>query len=191
MEKAIHQAEASVDFYSMKAARIEDQFKMCSEQVQTLAEDRFQSLSILENTQKKLLDVRKSSQQLRDLLDRSQSKAEKGRVSLAELQIYLEKERFGKKRLEEELEVVRRKASRLKSHIEGSSVVDKLQQELREYKEILKCSVCLDRSKEVVITKCYHLFCNPCIQRIIESRHRKCPVCAASFGANDVKPVYI
>ncbi|CAL5331332.1 unnamed protein product [Camellia sinensis] len=201
MEKAIHQAEASVDFYSMKAARIEDQFKMCSEQVQTLAEDRFQSLSILENTQKKLLDVRKSSQQLRDLLDRSQSKADKGRVSLAELQIYLEKERFGKKRLEEELEVVRRKASRLKSHIEGSSVVDKLQQELREYKEILKCSVCLDRSKEasllvehqvqVVITKCYHLFCNPCIQRIIESRHRKCPVCAASFGANDVKPVYI
>ncbi|THF96476.1 hypothetical protein TEA_017072 [Camellia sinensis var. sinensis] len=150
MEKAIHQAEASVDFYSMKAARIEDQFKMCSEQVQTLAEDRFQSLSILENTQKKLLDVRKSSQQLRDLLDRSQSKADKGRVSLAELQIYLEKEsRFGKKRLEEELEVVRRKASRLKSHIEGSSVVDKLQQqELREYKEILKCSVCLDRSKE-------------------------------------------
>ncbi|GMP42716.1 hypothetical protein CsSME_00012364 [Camellia sinensis var. sinensis] len=93
MEKAIHQAEASVDFYSMKAARIEDQFKMCSEQVQTLAEDRFQSLSILENTQKKLLDVRKSSQQLRDLLDRSQSKADKGRVSLAELQIYLEKER--------------------------------------------------------------------------------------------------
>lgn len=44
---------------------------------------------------------------------------------------------------------------------------------------------------QVVITKCYHLFCNPCLQRIIETRHRKCPVCAASFGVNDVKPVYI
>lgn len=44
---------------------------------------------------------------------------------------------------------------------------------------------------QVVLTKCYHLFCNACVQRILGSRHRKCPVCAASFGANDVKPVYI
>ncbi|KAL8038227.1 hypothetical protein ABFX02_11G091700 [Erythranthe guttata] len=44
---------------------------------------------------------------------------------------------------------------------------------------------------QVVITKCYHLFCNPCLQRIIETRHRKCPICAASFGANDIKPIYI
>lgn len=44
---------------------------------------------------------------------------------------------------------------------------------------------------QVVITKCYHLFCNPCVQRIIEARNRKCPVCSASFGPNDVKPVYI
>ncbi|GMI96450.1 REDUCED DORMANCY 4, histone mono-ubiquitination 1 [Hibiscus trionum] len=70
-------------------------------------------------------------------------------------------------------------------------MVERLQQELREYREILKCSICLDRPKEVVITKCYHLFCNPCVQKITESCHRKCPVCAASFGANDVKPVYI
>lgn len=45
--------------------------------------------------------------------------------------------------------------------------------------------------EQVVITKCYHLFCNPCVQRVVETRHRKCPVCAASFGSNDVKPVYI
>lgn len=46
-------------------------------------------------------------------------------------------------------------------------------------------------SVQVVITKCYHLFCSPCVQKIIGSRHRKCPSCAASFGSNDVKPVYI
>ena len=50
---------------------------------------------------------------------------------------------------------------------------------------------CLSSPFQVVITKCYHLFCHPCVQRIIESRHRKCPVCTASFGPNDVKPVYI
>lgn len=50
--------------------------------------------------------------------------------------------------MEEDLDNLRRKSQRLKSQIEGS-VVEKLQQELREYKEILKCSVCLDRRKEV------------------------------------------
>uniref|UniRef100_A0A5B7BUQ2 E3 ubiquitin protein ligase n=1 Tax=Davidia involucrata TaxID=16924 RepID=A0A5B7BUQ2_DAVIN len=191
MERAIQQANTSVDFYDMKAARIEDQLKICSDQVQKLAEDGFQSSATLENSQKRLSDVRKSSLQLKESLEESQSKVDKSRVGLVQLQIELEKERFEKKRIEEELEVVRRKASRLRSQIEGSSMVEKLQQELREYGEILKCSICLDRPKEVVITKCYHLFCNPCVQRIIETRHRKCPVCATSFGANDVRPVYI
>ncbi|XAR54170.1 Ubiquitin--protein ligase [Bertholletia excelsa] len=191
MEREILRANAAVDFYHVKAAKIEDQLTMCSDQVQKLAEDQLQSSTTTENFQKKLLDVRKSSQQLGESLEISQTKVLKTRGSLAELQIELEKERFVRKRIEEELEVVRRKALRLRSQIEGSSVLDKLQQELREYKEILKCSICLDRRKEVVITKCYHLFCNSCIQRIIETRHRKCPVCAASFGANDVKPIYI
>ncbi|CAN1845192.1 E3 ubiquitin-protein ligase BRE1-like 1 [Linum perenne] len=66
-------------------------------------------------------------------------------------------------------------------------------------REIQQAKVSLDFFKvktakiedQVVITKCYHLFCNPCVQRIMETRQRKCPVCAASFGQNDVKPVYI
>jgi hypothetical protein len=44
---------------------------------------------------------------------------------------------------------------------------------------------------QVVITKCYHLFCNSCIQKVAGSRQRKCPQCGACFGANDVKPVYL
>ncbi|KAK9273096.1 hypothetical protein L1049_017903 [Liquidambar formosana] len=191
MEKEIQQANASLDLYEMKSARIEDQLKICSDQVQKLAEDRMQSSVTLENTQKRLLDVKGLSQQASDSLEESQSKLDRSRVSLTEMQIELEKERFDRKRIEEELEVVRRKVSRLKAHTEGSSIVDKLQEELREYREILKCSICLDRPKEVVITKCYHLFCNPCVQRIFETRHRKCPACATSFGPNDVKPVYI
>ncbi|KAG8477332.1 hypothetical protein CXB51_030874 [Gossypium anomalum] len=191
MEKDLQQASSSLDFYETKAARIEDQLRFCSDQVQKLAEERFQNSVLLENTQKRLSDIRRSSHQARESLEDSQSRIERSRVALVELQIELERQRFSKKRNEEELEVVRRKVLRLQAEIEGSSTVQRLQQELREYKEILKCSICLDRPKEVVITKCYHLFCNPCVQKIIGSRHRKCPVCAASFGANDVKPVYI
>lgn len=191
MMRAIEHANASVEYCDMKGAKIDDQIKLCSEQVQKLQENRIQSSATLENNQRRLLDVRKSSLQLRESLEESHSKLDRSRLGLAELQIELEKERFEKKRVEEELEVVRRKVSRLRSHSEGSSIVEKLHEELKEYREIVKCSICLDRPKEVVITKCYHLFCNPCVQRILETRHRKCPVCAAGFGANDVKPVYI
>lgn len=50
------------------------------------------------------------------------------------------------------MEVVKRRASRLRAETEGSSVVEKLQEELREYREILKCSICLERTKEVNIS---------------------------------------
>ncbi|KAE8720887.1 E3 ubiquitin-protein ligase BRE1-like 1 [Hibiscus syriacus] len=191
MEKEIQQASASLDFYNMKAARIDDQLRFCSDQVQKLGEERFQKSVLLENTQKRLSDVRKSSHQARESLEDSQLKIEKSRAALVELQIDIEGERFNKKRIEEELEVARRKVVHLRAKTEGNSMVERLQKELRVYREILKCSICLDRPKEVVITKCYHLFCNPCVQKITGSRHRKCPVCSASFSANDVKSVYI
>lgn len=58
--------------------------------------------------------------------------------------------RFNKKRLEEELEVVRSKAIHLQAQV-VTPVVEKLQEELRGYQEILKCSICHDRPKEVNI----------------------------------------
>ncbi|XP_073313890.1 E3 ubiquitin-protein ligase BRE1-like 1 [Primulina huaijiensis] len=190
LEKAVQQTKTTIDFYDLKAGRIEDQLKAQSDQIQRLTEDTVRNANNLENIQKRLSDTRKSSQQLMETLEGAQSRVDGSRVCLAELQIELEKERFERKRVEEDIEALRIKVKHLKLQ-PGSSISEKLQQELREYMDILKCGICLDRRKEVVITKCYHLFCNPCLQRIIETRHRKCPVCAASFGANDVKPVYI
>ncbi|RVW20068.1 E3 ubiquitin-protein ligase BRE1-like 1 [Vitis vinifera] len=157
MERGFQRATTSLGFFDMKAGRIEDQLKMCSDQVQKLAEDRLQSLGTLANFQKRLLDVTRLSQQARESLEESQSKVDKSRVSLGELQIELEKERFEKKRTEEELEVVRRKASRLRAQTEGSSIVDKLRQELREYRDILKCGICHERPKEVSPTYYFYV----------------------------------
>ncbi|MED6111642.1 ubiquitin-like modifier hub1 [Stylosanthes scabra] len=164
MQQEIQQANVTRNLYDSKAARIEDQLKFCSDQIQRLIEDKMQKV---------------------------QSKAGSSRVTCMESHVELEKERFSKKRLEEELEVSRRKLSCLKAQNEGCLVIEKLQEELAEYREIVKCSICQDRTKEVVITKCYHLFCGTCIQKVSGSRHRKCPQCSTSFGANDVKPVYL
>ncbi|KAI3857860.1 hypothetical protein MKX03_016940 [Papaver bracteatum] len=190
-EKEFQQANASLSYYELKGARLSDQLKLCSEQIQKIGEDRCQTSSTLEKTQKRLLDVRRESQRLRESLSKSHSKVEKIRVTVAELQIELANERFSKKRVEEEFDSVTRKADRLDAHAQGSSILEKLQKEAKEYRDILKCGICHERPKEVVITKCYHLFCGTCVQKILETRHRRCTTCAASFGPNDVKPVYI
>ncbi|KHN15380.1 E3 ubiquitin-protein ligase BRE1-like 1 isoform X1 [Glycine soja] len=191
IEHEIQQANISLNVYDVKATRIEDQLKFCLDQLQKLAEDKLQSSVTLENTQRRLSDVRRQFQQVRDTVVEMQSKIGSNRVTCMELQVELEKERFAKKRVEEDLEVARRKFTRLKEQNEGSSVTEKLQEELEEYRDIIKCSICQDRAKEVVITKCYHLFCYSCIQKVAGSRHRKCPQCSTSFGANDVKSVYL
>ncbi|CAI9781612.1 unnamed protein product [Fraxinus pennsylvanica] len=172
LERVIRQNKATVRFYDTKAARIEYQLKSYSGRIGKLSENRARRTATLENTQKRVLYVRKSSQQLRDTFEESQSKFDRSIASVAELQIELEKERFEKKRIEEDVGTLRRKTKRLKLHSKVSSLTEKLQQELTEYKEILKCSICLDRSKEVFIAKCYHLFCNPCVQRVIETSTR-------------------
>ena len=56
--------------------------------------------------------------------------------------------------------------------------------------EMLRCSVCRDRFKEVAITRCFHLFCRQCIDTNLANRHRKCPACGEKFGYDDVKTVY-
>ncbi|XP_058104401.1 E3 ubiquitin-protein ligase BRE1-like 1 isoform X3 [Magnolia sinica] len=190
VEKKMQQANASLELYDIKTARIEEQLKICSEQVGKLAEGGWQCSVALESAKKRLLDVKRESQQLKQSLDESESMVARSRLDVVGLQIELEHERSKKKRLEEELEVVARKAASLSALTEDSSVLEKLQEEVREYKEILKCGICHDRQKEVVIAKCYHLLCAACVQRTLDSR-RKCPICSTSFGPNDVKNVYI
>ena len=57
--------------------------------------------------------------------------------------------------------------------------------------KLLNCSVCNVRWKDCVITKCYHLFCQPCIQSNLKVRSRKCPACGKHFSESDVKPIFL
>lgn len=118
MYRTFQQATSLVDYFEIKTSRIEDQVRtvvfpsqsihsyqvyyvliytmqarMCSDQVQRLAEDRIQKSVSLENTQKRLSDANKSSQRMTKLLEESQSKLARRRAALADLQIELEKER--------------------------------------------------------------------------------------------------
>ncbi|KAL6567112.1 hypothetical protein OROMI_015516 [Orobanche minor] len=95
-----------------------------------------------------------------------------------------------RKKLDEELMDLNKTVEEV-TYATGEAAIQRLQEEIKDCKAILKCGVCFDRPKEVVIVKCFHLFCNQCIQRNLEIRHRKCPGCGTAFGQSDVRLVKI
>lgn len=73
---------------------------------------------------------------------------------------------------------------------EKSEEVDTLEAENRAMRKLLVCSVCDQRQKNVVITKCYHMFCNVCTDSALAARNRQCPSCGHKYNMTDVKPFY-
>ncbi|KAF9730692.1 hypothetical protein PMIN04_001697 [Paraphaeosphaeria minitans] len=71
---------------------------------------------------------------------------------------------------------------------ENKSVLQKMLQLSIDSQE--DCPICLDSYKDPVITKCAHIFCTACIERVVETQH-KCPMCRAqleSLATTTVKP---
>ncbi|TVU13814.1 hypothetical protein EJB05_37243 [Eragrostis curvula] len=191
LQRNLQQASTLMDLYNQKIVRLEDQLRVWSDRARRLAEDGMQLSISLGNSQSKLVGMHGEAPKLSESMDEIQGKVGSNRLEVADLLIDLEKERFSKKRIEDDLDMMSSKASSLRAKADRSTVLQKLHHEVKEYRGILKCGVCHDRQKEVVIAKCYHLFCNQCIQKSLGNRQKRCPSCGLSFGVNDVKPIYI
>ncbi|GLD95147.1 hypothetical protein PINS_up003772 [Pythium insidiosum] len=99
-------------------------------------------------------------------------------------------ERLQKKEAEYDKAIAasRSAASSTSGSANGLSNVERL--ELQDLQKQLKCSVCQDRHKGVIIAKCFHMFCKECVESNLKSRNRKCPTCKKMFGQDDVKNVW-
>ncbi|XP_039788417.1 E3 ubiquitin-protein ligase BRE1-like 2 isoform X2 [Panicum virgatum] len=190
LEKQLQQVNTSLESSKLKMTRGEEQMKICVAQaIKTSAENRHLAIS-LERTALEVSNTEKELKWLRSSVGSSEKEYDETQQKISELRILLEHERSERRRLEEQYEEVKNEVMELTSETEETTI-QKLQDEIKECKAILKCGVCFDRPKEVVITKCFHLFCSPCIQRNLEIRHRKCPGCGTPFGQNDVREVKI
>jgi E3 ubiquitin-protein ligase BRE1 len=69
--------------------------------------------------------------------------------------------------------------------------IEELQEECASMKRIILCSVCNKIPKQVVLSKCWHLFCKECVGKRLTGRSRKCPSCSTAFGATDVHEVFM
>jgi len=63
--------------------------------------------------------------------------------------------------------------------------------DLDTYRRIARCGICNDRWKDTTITLCGHVFCKTCVDRLIDTRQRRCPVCGKSFDRKDMLTVHI
>lgn len=70
------------------------QLRHFSDQIQKLTEDKLQNSVTFENTQRRLADIRSSTQQVRDTVVEQQCKISSSRVTYMELQVEVEKERY-------------------------------------------------------------------------------------------------
>uniref|UniRef100_A0A803LUS6 E3 ubiquitin protein ligase n=1 Tax=Chenopodium quinoa TaxID=63459 RepID=A0A803LUS6_CHEQI len=190
LAKQFQSVNASLESLRARISRSEEQMKaIMSEALNHCQEDRHLIVS-LERAKWELSDVEKELKWVKSAIASSEKEYEQVQRKTADIQKELGSERNDKKKLEEELREWKDRVAEMTAET-GEAAIQRLQEEIKDCKSILKCSVCFDRPKEVVIVKCYHLFCNQCIQRNLEIRHRKCPGCGTAFGQNDVRFVKI
>ncbi|KAF9573591.1 E3 ubiquitin-protein ligase bre1 [Mortierella alpina] len=118
---------------------------------------------------------------------------------LAELQNLLkerteayENEAHSRRRLREETEAMKRRIeenAKLESASSGEH--SEAAKQAARYLKLLKCPACDLNFKSHVILRCMHVFCKSCMDNQMEFRQRKCPTCRESFGAKDVKEIYL
>ncbi|KAK3204941.1 hypothetical protein Dsin_018987 [Dipteronia sinensis] len=188
--KQLQQVNAMIESFKLKILRSEEHMKAClTEALKSTQEDRRLAIN-LEAAKWDFADAEKDLKWLKSAFTSSEKEHEQIQRKTDEARRELEIERSEMKKLVEDLAELNKQIAEFTAET-GEAAVQKLQDEIKDCKSILKCGVCFDRPKEVVILKCYHLFCNPCIQRNLEIRHRKCPGCGTPFGQNDVRFVKI
>ncbi|XP_019155373.1 PREDICTED: E3 ubiquitin-protein ligase BRE1-like 2 [Ipomoea nil] len=180
------QSKASLQSLKMRMAHSENQMRdYVLEALNYKEEDRHLAVSA-ETVKLEMLDAEKELTWMKSAVSSSEKEYEQIQQEMGRVMTELETERTKKKQLDDELVELNKTVEELTSQ-SGEDEIQKLQDEINDCKATLKCGVCIDRQKEVVIAKCYHMFCYPCIQRNLEMRHQRCPGCGTTFGQNDVK----
>ncbi|KAK7276495.1 hypothetical protein RIF29_17635 [Crotalaria pallida] len=190
LAKQLQQINASMENSKTRIAHSEEQMKaLISEAIKSTQEEKHLALT-LEFAKWELADAEKELKCLKSNVSSSEKEYDQIQKDVQVMEVELESERDSRKKLEEELREVNSQIAELSSET-GEEAVRKLEDELKVCKNMIKCTVCYDRLKEVVIVKCCHMFCSQCIQRNLELRHRKCPACGTAFGQSDVRFVKI
>ena len=171
--------------------KLEEQIQLISQSLAFLEKEVVQSHHTCDAYKRQAID---NVQLIQDLKLNSQKylcQLKEAQVHVAEKSEQLAGQVFTNKRAQEEIRHLNSKIERQKKFENATSLDEVLQEEIKEYKEQLRCPSCKVKQKDAVLTKCFHVFCIDCLQKRYDTRQRKCPKCNANFGANDFRKIYL
>ncbi|KAK4529463.1 hypothetical protein CCYA_CCYA01G0320 [Cyanidiococcus yangmingshanensis] len=135
----------------------------------------------------------------RQLAELAQQEMKRLSEELAQLRGQIEQLREALRVADEAKARIDRRATRLEHELAlthkrqgaaASGDADWQQEMIEELRRKLYCTVCKVQEKQVILVRCFHMFCRDCIQKNITNRNRKCPLCGDKFGTDDVKPIF-
>ncbi len=171
--------------------KLEEQIQILTQSVAMLEKEIIQSHHTCEAYKRQAVD---NVQLIQDLKLNSQKylcQLKEAQEQVAEKSEQLAGQVFNNKRAQEDLKHLHAKLERQKKFENATSLDEVLREEIKEYKEQLRCPSCKVKQKDAVLTKCFHVFCFDCLQKRYDTRQRKCPKCNAGFGANDFRKLYL
>ncbi|XP_065830761.1 E3 ubiquitin-protein ligase BRE1B-like [Oscarella lobularis] len=140
---------------------------------------------------KKAIEAAQSVQEVKMQFDKQSESVQELRRDIETKTSAVEQEEYKCRRIQEENHRLKTRLERHKKFGVSGSADEVLKEELRASKAKLTCPCCNTNKKDCVLTKCFHVFCIDCIKTRYETRQRKCPKCAAAFGANDFHKIYL
>ncbi|XP_052181272.1 E3 ubiquitin-protein ligase BRE1-like 2 isoform X2 [Diospyros lotus] len=186
LSEDFQQVHAALESLKLRTVSTDHQVKACIlEEVKSAKEE----LNLAVNLQAavwKLDDAEKEVKWLKSAVSSYENEYEQIQRKIDETRMELERERCERKKLDEELKEVNSEVAKMSLEAREATI-QKLCDEIKDFKAKLLCGVCLTRPKEAVILKCGHLFCNPCLQSLLETWGCKCPDCGTEFETNDVR----
>lgn len=171
--------------------KLEEQIQLLTQTISILEKEIIQLQQTCESYKRQAVDNVMLIQELKLNSQKYLYQLKEAQQQMAEKSELLAAQTFTNKRTQEEIKLLQSKLERQKKFEMAADMDEVLKEEIKEYKEQLRCPSCKVKQKDAVLTKCFHVFCYDCLQKRYETRQRKCPKCNANFGANDFRKLYL
>ncbi|CAF4423973.1 unnamed protein product [Rotaria magnacalcarata] len=183
--------QEQLDAQVMMNQKYEETISLLRNSVHILEKELSMMHQTLDAHKRKTIESAQTSADLKLHLDRYHAQLKEVQELVAEKSEALEKQNFKNRRVQEELKNLNRKLERMRKLEMASNKDEVLLEEIREYKEILRCPACKNKQRDAILSKCFHVFCYDCLKSRYDSRQRKCPKCNTAFGQSDMHKIWL
>eukprot|EP00124_Ichthyophonus_hoferi_P004177 Ihof_evm1s430 gene=Ihof_evmTU1s430 len=142
--------------------KMEEKERNLREQLCVLEKDQWLKQQALDLHRKKAIEAAQDAKEKGIQLQRTTQQVEEMLKLLNQKTEAADKDAHVRRRLEEDKLSIEARLKIVNSSEDGPSAL--LEEEIRQYKEMVNCSLCKRRRKNGVITKCFHSFCLQCVQ---------------------------